>query len=256
MTRTARYVSSGFIGVILLCEIRPNEGDRNTRNTMVSTIRSGLMGGTVALLFAMGLTTHAQATQDGKTAGAEDVKVAPLKLTSEEIAERAARKGCKIKICSAFVLKEPGEDISCNVVKSWRKEQLTKLIKRARVSWPWGKVTCTADIKLPRDQMIQAMNEPKFELKMSPQNVSCVVEREKGPTVMKFSFSPKVKFEGGKAVKASINWGKLDAPTVVKAVLWPAKTADNTFNVLQSSLVDDINDFVGKKCPAIKSELN
>ena len=33
------------------------------------------------------------------------------------VAERAARKGCKIKICSAFLLKQPGDDVSCNVVK-------------------------------------------------------------------------------------------------------------------------------------------
>jgi len=141
---------------------------------------AGLTGCALALVLVLAAPVQA----------AGDVKVAPLKLTPDEIAERAARKGCKIKICSAFVLKKPGEDISCNVVKSWRKEQLSKMIKKARVSWPWGKVTCTADIKLPRDQMIQAMNAPKFELKLEPQNVYCVVEREKEPAKIKFSFAP------------------------------------------------------------------
>ena len=188
--------------------------------------------------------------------GADDAKVEPLRQTPEEIAERAARKGCKIKICSVFLLKKAGDDVACNVVKSWRKARLDEMVKKARISWPWGKVTCTADIKLPRDQMIKAMDEPKFELELAKHTVSCLVAREKEPSAIKFSFSPKVKFENGRAVKASLNWSKIEAPTLIKGVLWTATKTDNTFNVLQSSVVEDINKFIGKKCSEIKGELN
>ena len=186
---------------------------------------------------------------------ADDVKVAPIKLTPAEIAEKAARKGCKVNICSAFLLKKPGDDISCNVVKSWRKSQLDAMVKKARVSWPWGPVKCTADLKLPRDQMIKAMDEPSFELTLEKHTVSCVVQREKEPATIKFSFAPKVKFKDGKAIKAALNWGKIEAPTLIKGAMWTATATDNTFGVLQSTLVEDINNFVGKKCPDIKSEL-
>lgn len=186
---------------------------------------------------------------------ADDAKVAPLKLTPEEIAEKEARKGCKVKICSAFLLKKPGEDVSCNVVKSWRKSQLDAMVKKARVSWPWGPVKCSADLKLPRDQMIKAMDEPTFALKLEKHTVSCVVQREKEPAKINFSFAPEVKFKDGKAVKASLNWGKIEAPTLIKGAMWTATATDNTFNVLQSTLVEDINKFVGEKCMAIKSEL-
>lgn len=209
--------------------------------------RIPLLGLTGATLMAILLVGPAHA--------ADDAKVAPLKLTPEEVAERAARKGCKIKICSTFLLKKPGDDVRCNVVKSWRKEQLDKMVKKARVSWPWGKVTCTTDISLPRDQMIQAMDSAKFELKLEKHTVSCVVEREKEPATIKFSFAPKVKFEGGKAKKAALNWGKIEAPTLIKGAMWTATATDNTFGVLQSTLVEDINEFIGKKCPAIKDEL-
>lgn len=207
--------------------------------------RAGCTGGALALWMVISWAALA----------AEDVKVEPLKLTPDEIAERESRKGCKIKICSAFLLKQPGDDVTCSVVKSWRKEQLSKMTQKARVDWPWGPVKCTADLKLPRDQMIQAMTAEKFELKLDEHSVTCTVEREKEPAKLTFAFSPKVYFEGGKAVKASLNWGTVEAPTVIKAVIWPAKTADNTFNVLQSTLVEDINDFIGKKCPEIKDEL-
>ena len=195
----------------------------------------------------------AQAADPAKTDG--DVKVAPLKLTPEEVAEREARKGCKIKICSAFLLKKAGDDVTCNVVKSWRKEQLDAMVKKARASWPWGKVQCTADLKLPREQMIKAMDEPKFELVLEAHTVKCTVAREKEPATINFAFSPKVKFEGGKAVKAALNWGKIEAPTLIKGAMWTATATDNTFNVLQSSLVKDINEFIGEKCPEIKDEL-
>lgn len=195
------------------------------------------------------------ATLPGTALAAGDAKVAPLKLTPEEVAERAARKGCKIKICSAFLLKKPGEDVACNVIKSWRKSQLDAMVKKARVSWPWGPVKCTADIKLPRDQMIKAMDEPSFQLKLEKHTVSCVVEREKEPAKIKFSFAPEVDFKDGKATKASLNWGKIEAPTLIKGAMWTATATDNTFGVLQSTLVEDINEFISTKCTAIKSEL-
>lgn len=205
----------------------------------------------------IGLATAAVLTGSfvGAAHAADDVKVPPLKLTPAEVAEKAARKGCKVNICSAFLLKKPGDDISCNVIKSWRKSQLDAMVKKARVSWPWGPVKCTADLKLPRDQMIKAMDEPSFELKLEKHTVSCVVQREKEPATIKFSFAPKVKFKDGKAVKAALNWGKIEAPTLIKGAMWTATATDNTFGVLQSTLVEDINEFVGKKCPAIKSEL-
>ncbi len=67
-------------------------------------------------------------------------------LTPEEIAEREGRKACKVAICAAFHQKKAeGADISCSVLKSWRKEQLQKMVERAKVSWPWGKVKCVAE---------------------------------------------------------------------------------------------------------------
>ena len=61
-------------------------------------------------------------------------------LTPEEIAEREGRKACKVAICAAFHQKKAeGPDIACSVLKSWRKEQLQKMVERAKVSWPWGR---------------------------------------------------------------------------------------------------------------------
>lgn len=183
-------------------------------------------------------------------AGAEE------QLTPEEIAEREARKACKISICSVFHVRSPeGPDIACNVLKTWRKEQLQKMIERAKVSWPWGPVKCVADIKLKRADLIKAMGDQSYVAQLDTHEVNCEVAREgEAPAKISFSFAPKVTFEGGKATKAALNWGKIDAPTLVKGAMWTATATDNTFNVLQSTLVEDINSFITDKCLEVKDE--
>jgi hypothetical protein len=175
-------------------------------------------------------------------------------LTPEEKQERELRKACKVQICSAFhVRKADGADIACNVLKTWRKEQLSKMIERAKVSWPWGNVKCVADIKLKRADLIKAMTEDKHEAQLDAHQVACEIAREgEEKAEIKFAFSPKVSFEKGKAVKAALNWGKIEAPTLVKGAMWTATATDNTFNVLQGTIVEDINDFIGPKCDEVK----
>jgi hypothetical protein len=178
-------------------------------------------------------------------------------LTPAEIAEREGRKACKIEICSIFrVRQSEGPDVTCNVLKSWRKEQLQKMIERAKVSWPWGSVKCVADIKLKRADLIKAVTDATYVAQLDTHQVNCEIERDKeAPGKINFSFAPKVTFEGGKATKASLNWGKIDAPSLVKGAMWTATATDNTFNVLQSTLVEDINSFITTKCDEVKDEL-
>jgi hypothetical protein len=95
------------------------------------------------------------------------VTVAPVKaedLTPEERAEREARKECKVRICAAFHNRKPeGGDVACSVLKTWRKEQLSKMLEKARVSWPWGRIRCSANVNLKREMLIKALSEDKYE---------------------------------------------------------------------------------------------
>lgn len=183
-----------------------------------------------------------------------DAKVPALTLTPEEISEREGRKACKIRICAAFRLKKPGDDIACDIVKTWRKATLDKYMSKARVSWPWGKVRCTSKINIQRQGILDAVTKPAFDLQLDTHNVACTVAREAGSAELSFSFRPTVRFENGKAVKAALHWGKIEAPTLIKGVMWTAKTTDNTFNVLQSSVVEDINEFISVRCDEVKAD--
>lgn len=200
------------------------------------------------MAFAAAMPTFAQDKSVAAAAKADD-------LTEDEKKERDLRKTCKVAICAAMRTTKPGEDIVCNVIKSWRKEHLDKMVSKAKVSWPWGRVRCVADIKLRREMLFKAMGEPKFDAQIDKHAVSCEVEREKeAASNIKFEFSPKVTFENGKAIKASLNWGTIDAPALIKGAMWTATFTDNTFNVLQGTLVEDINDFVSARCDEIKDE--
>jgi len=177
-------------------------------------------------------------------------------LTPEELQEREARKACKVAICSIFHnRKAEGPDVACSILKTWRKEQLDKMVAKAKVSWPWGRVSCVADVKLKRADLIKAMTEPKFEATFAKHDVKCEVERDKEAKAdINFDLTPKVAFEAGKAVKAQLNWGKIEAPALVKSAMWTATASDNTFNILQSTIVEDINDFVGNKCMEVQDD--
>lgn len=217
-------------------------------------MRSRLVVAGLAAAVFLGLGAPAP----GHKALAQTAKPAPApeNLTPEEIKERELRKDCKVRICSAFHVRKPdGGDIACNVLKSWRKEQLTKVVEKAKVSWPWGGVRCVANIKLKRTELIKAMTEDRYETTLDKHEVACEVARENAEKAeIKFEFTPRVTFEKGKAVKAVLNWGKVEAPTLLKGAMWTATATDNTFNVLQSTIVEDINDFIGTKCQEVKDE--
>jgi hypothetical protein len=188
-----------------------------------------------------------------------ETAVSPLKtvdLTPEEQAEREARKVCKAQICAGFHNRNPQRaDVACSVLKSWRKEQLSKMLQKAKVSWPWGPVKCTTTVKLKGAVLAKAMTDDRYQADLDTHKVVCEVEREKAePATIDFEFAPKVTFEKGKAVKAELNWGKIEAPTLIKGAMWTATATDNTFNVLQSTLVEDINDFIGPRCDEVKAE--
>ena len=60
---------------------------------------------------------------------------AKTELTDEERAEKQARKACKIKICDILATKDPqGDDVSCDIVKTWRESDITKMLGGRRCS--------------------------------------------------------------------------------------------------------------------------
>jgi hypothetical protein len=177
-------------------------------------------------------------------------------LTPEERAEKEARKACKTEICDIIATRDPqGHDVSCDIVKTWREEDIVKMLG-GKVDWPWGKAVCQSKLELERKALALAMTKETHEIVMPVQKVRCTLAQKDGgkPYAIEVTLAPKVKFENGKATKASINWGKAEAPTFIYPLIYAGTGFDNQTNVLGPEVVRMVNEFTTKKCAQVKVE--
>jgi hypothetical protein len=185
----------------------------------------------------------------------KDAPAAAVVETEEEKLERDGRRKCAASVCATLHEKRPAEGLaSCSIRKTWRKEALTKLLSKAKVSWPWGDTRCASEVRFDRATLVKAMEGPQYEAQFEAHDVRCTIDGEKEKYEITIQLRPKVTFKDGKAIKASLNWGKLEAPTLAKSALWSITAADNTFGLLQSTTVEDINKFITTKCMEAKEE--
>ena len=182
---------------------------------------------------------------------------AKTELTEEERAEKQARKACKIKICDILATKEPqGDDVSCDIVKTWRESDITKMLG-GRFDWPWGKAVCQSKLNVKRELLANAMTQGNYEVALPAQKVSCTLAQksEGEPYTISVSIAPKVTFENGKAVSARLNWGEANAPMLAYALIYAGTGFDNSTNVLGPEVVRMVNEFTGRKCKRVKNDL-
>jgi hypothetical protein len=102
--------------------------------------------------------------------------------------------------------KDPADpDISCDITKTWREAAITKMLG-GKFDWPWGKAVCQSKLVVKRDVLAKAMSEASYEVVMPTQKLSCALAQKKEgkPYVVEVSIAPKVAFESGKAVTASL----------------------------------------------------
>lgn len=177
-------------------------------------------------------------------------------LTPEEKAEKETRKACKIEICDVVATREPlGPDIACDIKKTWRAGDLTKMLGD-RIGWPWGNAVCRSALTLERAALAEAMRAPKATIRMERQTVSCALRREGAePYVVEAELSPDVTFENGKAVSATVNWGDVSAPLAIYPILYAGTGLDNQSNLLGPAVVKMVNAFTAKSCAGVKDEL-
>lgn len=201
-------------------------------------------------------TPAADASAPAADTSAPAADTSAAALTAEEKAEKEARKACKIEICNVLATKDPaGPDISCDIVKTWREAAITKMLG-GKFDWPWGKAVCQSKLEAKREALAKAMSEASYEVVMPTQKVRCTLaQKKKGePYSVEVSIAPKVTFENGKAVKASLNWGEASGPMLVYALIYAGTGLDNSTNILGPEVVRMVNEFTGKKCAEVRTE--
>jgi hypothetical protein len=222
-----------------------------------------LIAAFILVLSSGALAAEDSPAQGGAEAAAEQAApstaspgTAKRQLTPEEAAEKEARKECKKKICDIIATRDPnGENVSCDIVKTWREEDIVKMLGN-KVSWPWGKAVCQSKLELERKSLALAMSETSHEIVMPVQKVRCTLAQktEGEPYAVEITLAPKVKFENGKATEASINWGEATAPLLIYPLIYAGSGIDNKTNVLGPEVVRMVNEFVTKKCTEVKAE--
>ena len=217
------------------------------RSGQIARAIAGFGLGSIAIVYASSGLPAQEAKKDAPAATAPE--------TEEEKLERDGRRKCAAAVCSTLHNKRPADGLAtCAIRKTWRKEALTRILSKAKVSWPWGDTRCTSEVRFDRAILVKAMEGPQVEAQFEPHDVRCTIDGEKEKYEITIQLRPKVTFKDGKAVKASLNWGKLEAPTLAKSALWSITAADNTFGLLQSTTVEDINEFITTKCMEAKEE--
>jgi hypothetical protein len=193
---------------------------------------------------------YAASAQD-KTTPRTDL---PPALAERLVKEGQAREACKKLICEAARSnKAEGDPLTCKVLKTWSAQDLKDKILKGKMEWKWGHAQCEAEVKLDRSLVAKVMAEPKLELKIGKHKVACNLEQEDGKETHKLNFTidPTVTFQSGKAVKAVLGWSEVDGTTLAKSAFWSATAVDNTFNVLQGVVIEQINAFFGPKCDEV-----
>ena len=173
-------------------DARIKSGHDDERVTsMTSTILPAVIA--ALLLFISPTPAPAAAPSDGAKAKPE--------LSPEELAEKDARKACKQKICDIVATRDPlGEDVSCDIVKTWREEDIVKMLG-GKISWPWGKAVCQSRLEVKRKDLALAMGEPDYDMVMPAQKLRCTLAQKDGgePYAIEVTLAPTAKFENGRA---------------------------------------------------------
>jgi hypothetical protein len=180
---------------------------------------------------------------------------APPELEARIAKEKEDRKACKIEICKAFATPSEGAPITCTVTKTWLAAEIQAGFLRDKLSWPWGHAQCVATIELDRKAIKEAALQPSATIKLKKHDISCKLDskdpKEGVAYDLKLSIEPVVTFQGGKATKADMGWGSIEAPILAKSAIWSATAVDANFSVISNGVVNQINNFLGEKCKEV-----
>jgi hypothetical protein len=189
---------------------------------------TALLAALVSLLAASGVAIAAGDTGTDSEAAPDAAKARVL--SPEELAEKEARKACKKTICDIIATRDPtGDDVACDVVKTWREEDIVKMLG-GRIGWPWGKAVCQSRLEVKRKDLALAMSAPDYDMVMPAQKVRCTLAQNEGgePYAIEVTLAPAAKFENGKATEASINWGEATAPMFIYPLIYAGTGLDNS----------------------------
>lgn len=172
----------------------------------------------------------------------------PARALEPQKGEWGTIKRCEKSVCDIILKKEPkGDNPDCNIVKTWAKSTIKQGESQA-VSWGFGDTRCQANLQVDRAQMIAALTQPKYTLRVPTQTVKCVIEQDGELKPITAKAAPKLKFKDGKADKIWINLEKIDGPENVTGTISTIAAMEDKLGIFHGSLIKSVNKFIHKRC--------
>jgi hypothetical protein len=169
--------------------------------------------------------------------------------------EQEALKACERRLCHLVTTRKPAiGDFTCRLSKTWAKATLKEGSSTGNVSWGFGDARCTVDIKLARATIVSALSDHKATLEFPDHAVSCIIEREDGPTNVTAVLAPKAKLEGGRVKKVWVNLKKVEGPGIIKSLAITVAKLEDKIGIFHRPLVKSINKLLHEKCPKVVAE--
>ncbi|NJO23906.1 MAG: hypothetical protein HC868_14505 [Sphingomonadales bacterium] len=163
--------------------------------------------------------------------------------------EKEQLEACERELCTIVVKREAGGDLQCSMQKTWAGSKIKQGVEEKKLTWSLGDVRCSTKLEAKRQEIVDALTKPQFEWKLPAHKVQCEVEREKEVLPISVALAPRIQFKDGKAAKVWLGIGEIQAPAVVKGAIWTAAQLEDTFGVVHSDLIKEINRFVYERCP-------
>src|SRR4029450_620 len=85
----------------------------------------------------------------------------------EDKGEKDRPEACERDLCGILVKREAaGGDLQCSLRKTWAGSAIKQGVEEKKLSWSMGDVRCSTDVAVKRQDMLDALTKPAFELKM------------------------------------------------------------------------------------------
>lgn len=174
----------------------------------------------------------------------------PVVALDDTDREKEGRKACEAKLCRVILdkPKAKGGSLTCDLGKTWGKAKIKEGADTKNIEWSFGDARCKLSLKIPHRAIVKALTKPKFTFSAAPHTVNCDVEMGNGIKPVRAVFEPKLKFEGGRLKKAWVGLKEIDAPTLLKGLVWTTAQLEDSLGIFHSEMVKEINKFIHKTC--------
>ncbi len=164
--------------------------------------------------------------------------------------DKAKLAQCAKDICSIIVSKKAsGPDLSCDLKKTWEKDEIQKGADSKNLSWGLGSARCSVKVKAKRSDIVAAFSAPESTFRFDKQWIACEIGAESYP--IGATLAPELKLKNGSTTAVSLHMANIHGATLIRGVVWTAAALEENFGILQGDMVREINQFIKKECPKI-----